>query len=265
MKTKIILVVLVVAAVGLAVALFAVKKQSDDQHATDVSVIVDFSNQVAAANIQLNALHDANVALTNDLAASRQQVAASEEQITQLSNRLTAAAATLVSTKTAFQEQITNLNGRITDLEAQNKALDQRAAELTAAIAQLNATIDETRKQLATSETNRKFVEQELQKQLAQKAELERKFNDLEVLRAQVKKIRTEMFVARRLELMKNDNTGKKGAQLLMQHTVTVAPAAVATPAAKPAVNNYDLNVEVGSDGNVRVIPPLGRTNTAAH
>ncbi len=35
--------------------------------------------------------------------------------------------------------------------------------------------------------------------------------------------------------------------------------------AAQPAAANYDLNVEVGSDGTVKVIPPLGATNNPAH
>jgi len=261
MKTKAVIILLAVAAVGLAVALLVVKKQGDDQHAADVSSITDLSKQVVDANKHLDELGQANVALTNDLAVSRQQLAATGAQVAQLSNSLTAAAATLASVKTSFQSQVTNLTLRINDLEAQNSALDHRAAELASAIAQLNATIAETQKQLASSETNRKFVEQELQKQLAQKAELERKFNDLGILRAQVKKIRDEIFVARRIELMKNDNIGKKGAQLLREHSVTVAPA----PATK-AAGSYDLNVEVGSDGNVRVIPPLGAaTNAAAH
>ena len=65
--------------------------------------------------------------------------------------------------------------------------------------------------------------------------------------------------MARRLQLMKNDNRQKKGAQLLMERTVTVTNA----PAAAP---NYGLNVEVGSDGSVHVIPPLGAaTNAPAH
>ena len=261
MKTKSVIILLAVAAVGLAVALFIVKKQGDDQHAADTSSINDLSKQVVDANKHLDELGQANVALTNDLAVSRQQLAASGAQVAQLSNSLTAAAATLATVKTSFQNQVTNLTLRINELEVQNSALDRRAAELTNAIAQLNATIAETQKRLTSSETNRKFVEQELQKQLAQKAELERKFNDLGTLRAQVKKIRDEMFVARRIELMKNDNTGKKGAQLLMEHNVTVTPA----PAAKPAAN-YNLNVEVGSDGNVRVIPPRGAaTNATAH
>jgi len=260
MKTKAVIILLAVAAVGLAVALFIVKKQGDDQHAVDVSSINDLSKQVVDANKHLDELGQANVALTNDLAVSRQQLAASAAQAAQLSNSLTATTATLASVKASLQTQITNLNLRVTDLEAQNSALDRRAAELTNALAQLNAAIVETQKQLASSETNRKFVEQELQKQLAQKAELERKFNDLGILRAQVKKIRDEVFVARRIELMKNDTTtGKKGAQLLKEHNVTVTPAV-------PPPANYNLNVEVGSDGNVRIIPPLGAaTNAAAH
>jgi len=93
---------------------------------------------------------------------------------------------------------------------------------------------------------------------MAQKAEIEHKFNDLDELRQQVKKVKTDLFVARRLQFMKNDNSQKRGAQLLIERSVSVAPAAPA--------GDYGLNVEVGSDGSVRVIPPLGAsTNAPAH
>ena len=93
---------------------------------------------------------------------------------------------------------------------------------------------------------------------MAQKAEVEHKFNDLNELRQQVRKVKDDLFVARRLQLMKNDNSQKKGAQLLIQRSVP-APTA-------PAPANYGLNVEVGSDGSVKVIPPLGApTNAPAH
>ena len=64
------------------------------------------------------------------------------------------------------------------------------------------------------------------------------------------------MFVARRLQLMKNDNGGKKGAELLMKRNLPVP-----SPAGNKPSPAYDLNVEVGSDGTVKVIPPLGATN----
>ncbi len=52
MKIKIVIVVLAIACLGLGIALFATKKQIDDQHEMDVNSIVDFSNQVLNANIQ---------------------------------------------------------------------------------------------------------------------------------------------------------------------------------------------------------------------
>ena len=265
MKTKIAIVILAVACIGLGIALFATKKQGDEQHATDVSSIVDFSNQVVNANVQLNDFRQTNLALTNDLAASQHELAITEQQADQLSNSLAAASAALNSSKTSLasaQDQISSLNTHITDLETQNKVLDQHATDLTNTIAQLSASIENTRNQLAVAETNRAYIESELQKQVAQKAELEHRFSDLNEVRAQVKKLKDEMFVARRLQWMKNDTGNKKGAELLMQKN---SPSSSASSATNKTPPNYDLNVEVGSDGSVRVIPPMGATNSAAH
>lgn len=257
MKIKIVIVSLAVVCLGLGIVLFTAKQQSEEQHHKDLDAINDFSNQLVGANSHLDELRQVNLQLTNDLTLSRQQTM-------QLSNTLATASATLEQTKSSLlgaKDQITSLNTQIAALEAQNKVLDQRAADLTNTIAQLSSSIESTQNRLAIAETNRVFLEQELQKEMAQKAELQHKFNDLGELRAQVKKIRDEMFVARRLELMKNDNGNKKGAELLIQKTPVVTNTSAATP--RPA--NYDLNVEVGSDGTVKVIPPLGATNSAAH
>jgi len=261
MKTKIAIIVLAVASFGLVIAMFATKKQAEKQHEDDVSSISDFSNQVVNAEVKINDLSQVNIALTNDLAASRTQIALSSQQVEQLSNSLTTITGALKTTQDsldATRGQVASLTMKVGDLEAQNKALDQRAAELTNALVQLNGLIEETRNKLAVSNTDRQFLQAELQKQLAQKAEIEHRFNDLAELRLQVKKIKTEMFVARRTRLDKNGNIFKKGAELLIQRTV-VAPK---PSAAKPG--NYDLNVEVGSDGSVKVIPPLPATNSAA-
>jgi chromosome segregation ATPase len=254
MKTKIVIILLAVACLGLAIALIATKKQSDEQHAVDVQSINSFSNQVVEAKIQVEDLSQANLTLTNDLALSRQQTL-------DLSNSLVSANATLLNTKSSLldaQSQITNLNTQIGDLEAQNKVLDDRANELTNTIARLNAMIDQTSIRLAIAETNRDFLSSELQKQMAQKAELEYKFTDLDEVRAQVKKLKDEMYAARRIELMKSDNGSHHGAELLKVRTPSPSVATNRPP-------NYDLNVEVGTDGSVKVIPPLNATNSAAH
>jgi len=92
---------------------------------------------------------------------------------------------------------------------------------------------------------------------MAEKAELERQFNDLAVLRAQVRKLKSELSISKRLEWIRQGlfATGEeKGGQVLTQMHNTSSNA-------KPAYS-YDLNVEVSADGTVKVIPPL--TNAPA-
>ena len=210
--------------------------------------------QIVEVDGQLKDLSQANLALTNDLALSRQQTL-------DLSNSLATATSALAETKSTLvdaQTQVTNLTIHVNDLEAQNKVLDQRAEELTNTIAQLNDMIALTQAKLSQSETNNAFLQGELQRQMTQKAELERKFNDVNEVRAQVRKLADELFVARRVQLSKTDVGNRKGAELLMARTPQPGSAS-RTPA------GYDLNVEVGSDGSVRVIPPIGGTNQPAH
>lgn len=251
MKSKIVVVVLAVVSVALLIALFATKKQSEERHSTDLTRIEDFSNQVVSVNAKVSEMSQVNLVLSN-------AVTAGQEQMEQLSNHLATVSSTLVEARASLetaQKQITTLNTQVTDLEAQNKALDQRATELTNAIAELTALISDTQAKLARSEGNNAYLQAELQRQMAAKAELEHKFNDLEAVRAQIKKLKSDAFVARRLQLMKNDTSGKKGAELLVTPNRPVA-SETATP-------NYGLNVEVGSDGSVRVIPPLGAPTNA--
>ena len=82
------------------------------------------ANQVVSASVQLKDLGQVNLALTNDLAVSRQE---SQE----LSNSLVAVNATLDGTKSTLataQEQITNLNGRVSDLEDLSKQMPVESA-----------------------------------------------------------------------------------------------------------------------------------------
>ena len=87
------------------------------------------------------------------------------------------------------------MNESNTDLEAQNQALDQRANSLSNTIAAMNAQINLTRAKLATSETNNAFLDAELKQQIAERDELQRKFNDLVVVRTQVRKLRDDLLI----------------------------------------------------------------------
>ncbi|MGB7748239.1 MAG: hypothetical protein WBN75_13235 [Verrucomicrobiia bacterium] len=256
MKSKLGMVVLIVACVGLIAVLVTTKMATDDRLRKDADAIVGLSNQLTTATASLIEVRQVNLILTNDLASSRQEAVTFSNQFTEVSG-------TLANTKASLnyaRNQITNLNSRIASLSAQNQMLDRRTAALTNAIASLNAKIADTQQKLAGSDTNNAFLEKELQQQTAAKAELESKFNNLSTVRAQVKKLHDDMLAARRMEWMRegyDSGTQEKGAQLLMQRTP-------ATGAQRPP--HYDLSVEVGSDGSIHVIPlptnaPAATTN----
>ena len=256
MNTKIGIAILAVACFGFAIALVVIKHQADTQQATDASTILDFSNQIVKANVSIEDLNQANLNLSSDLATNREMTLA-------LSNQLVQTVGTLATTTASLQDaqqQVTNLNVRINDLESQNQVLDQRANTLSNTIAALNTQISLTQAQLASSETNNAFLSSELKRQIAQRAELEHKFNDLAEVRTQVRKLRDDLLVARRLAWIQagiDPTKPLKGGQLLMQRSTPSTKTA--TAAGTPA---YNLNVEVGSDGSVHVISPT--TNAPA-
>jgi len=246
MKTQLGVVILVVVCVGLVVALVAGRKHADNLQKKDAATILDFSNQLTTANLNLDDLRQVNLIYSNDLDASRQT-------LTVLSNQYIATSASLSNTAAALK----TAQDQIADLEVQNRALDQRAADMTNTIANLSTQIAETQMKLVESETNNMFLENELKRQVSEKAELERKFNNLSQVRTQVRKLRDDLLVARRLQWMRegtDPSQQRKGAQVLM------ARGPVTNRVVGPA--HYDLNVEVSSDGSVQVVPTM--TNAPA-
>jgi chromosome segregation ATPase len=266
MKIKTGVAILVVACVGLVIALLVLKKQADDENKKDADAMLDFSNQLTTATANLDDLRQVNLMLTNDLAMSRRELLSLSNSFNETSNALNNTESLLQNA----QSQITNLNDHISDLQSQNQALDERANSLSNTLAGLNAQIAETQEKLTHSETNNAFLTAQLKEQMAQKAELEHKFNDLNDVRSQVRKLREELLSARRLEWMRegtDPTTQTKGAQLLMEHT-PAAPAAAAARATKSKSSTsslFDLNVEIGSDGSVHVTPATNNTSTVTN
>ena len=140
-----------------------------------------------------------------------------------LSNQYVATSASLSNTTAALK----TAQDQIADLEAQNQALDQQVVNMTNTIANLSTQIAETQMKLVESETNNAFLENELKRQVAEKADLERKFNNLSQVRAQVRKLRDDLLIARRLQWMRDGtdpNQQRKGAQLLMARAIRDQP-----------------------------------------
>jgi chromosome segregation ATPase len=253
MKTKIGFVVLGILCLGLAIGLVVTKNQADEKQKADASTILDFSNQWSQASIKVNELLQVNLTLNTDLATNRAVLA-------DLSNNLASVSETVTNVRNSLasaQDQIATQTSRITDLQAQNKLLDDRASALTEQavaltnrINALNVQISDTLRKLAASETNNALLDRQLEQLVEMKAELEHKFDTLEAVREQVKKLREEVVAARRLEWMKNGTDVQlKGVQVLLKQrdAYTTMPSSRGT--------NFGLDVEVGSDGSVRALP----------
>jgi chromosome segregation ATPase len=258
MNNKFGIVLLIAVCVGLGAWLVVVRNQAADRQHEDARQIDTLSNNLSVAQGKLDEEKTLNATLNKDLDDAKKKF---ESAITELTNSFTQVSSNLVVDDAALKasrEDVAKRDAKIADLEQQNAALDKKASELTSQIADLNTQIAEKQKKLAASEGDKAFLEKELKKLIADKAELERQFNDLTVLRAQVAKVKEELNIARRLDWIRQGlyaNADQKGAQRLMQG----GPTPQAKAAARP---NYDLNVEVGSDGSVHVIPPP--TNSAA-
>jgi len=190
--------------------------------------------------------------LTNSLQAK----AAELEKIAQTVNELNASLAkaeaeakAAAAATEAVKQEMAKRDARITELENQNSALDKQAGELKTAITGLEAKIAETQKKLAASEGDRDFLLKELKRMQAEKADLERKFNDLVVLREQLHKLKEELTLARRLDWLRRGLYGAaelKGAERLQRGLRLAAEAKT----------NYSLNVEIKKDGSATVVPP---------
>lgn len=252
MKNLIGIIILAVLCVGLGVVLFTTKKQVEEEKVAATSTILSLSNDVVKTSGYLTEQQQVNTMLTNDLTAARTEFAKLTNKFTDVAATLTKTEASLKASQTAVAER----DQKISALESQNRELDEKAIDLSAALTNLTTQITETQRKLAASEGDKVFLEQELKRLIVEKAELERQFNDLAILREQVSRLKQELSIARRLDWIRKGlfaSDEQKGAQKLMNIRSQPAP---------PPSSIYDLNVEVESDGTVKVIPPL--TNAPA-
>ena len=258
MRTRLGIVVLFLVAIGLGIALITVKRQADKQKSADGSTILTLTNSLVETNRLLSEQKRVSEMLQSDLDTQKKSFGELTNSFSQVSENLIKTEASLKASK----EEVAKLEAKTAELETENQALDKRAQDLTNSITSLTIQIADTQKKLATSEGNKAFLETELKRLMGEKTELERQFSDLTILKARVAKLKEEMNVARRIEWAKQGlfaRTEQRGAQQLLQGAN--APVQAQAKTAKPV---YDLNVEITSDGSVRVVPPATNAVTTA-
>jgi hypothetical protein len=257
MKNRVGVIVLALLCLGLGIALIVVGMNAAKQQRESAGTILDYSNRWSGSSLEVDKQKLKITTLETNLDSQKKALNELSNTYIQVSASLLQTSNTLAKTESALkasQVEITKRDAEISDLATQNKALDKQAMDLSAAITNLTTQILDTQKRLASSEGDKVFLEKELQRLVAEKAELERQFNDLAVVRAQVAKLKEELNISRRIEWIRQGLFGssdQRGAQKLMQGL----PAA--QPSSKTPRPTYDLNVEIGADGSVKVIPPL--------
>ncbi len=249
MKGKSSIVILVVICLALGLGLLLSHNKAVEQKKADDASKQLLSNEVAKTSADLDEQKRVNANLETTLSSR-------VSDLLSVSNKLIATSADLAKTtadaqaaaKTA-QEEMAKRDTKISQLEGQNDELTKKMTDLNVALADLEKQISETERKLSASEGDREFLLKELKRLQTEKVELERQFNDLALLRDQIRKLKDELSVARRLEWIRRGLYGseQKGAEKLQP--------GFATPAGK---TNFDLNVEIRQDGSATVVtnPP---------
>jgi len=253
MKNQTGVIILVLVCIGLGIALITVKVQSSRQHEQESKQLVGYSNDLASATAASNEQVQVTSALYKERDEQKQAFLDLTNNYAKLSGDLAQTSADLAKTQKTMQDEVAKRDAKISELEDKNAALDKETAELGTSITNLTTQITETQRKLSASEGDKTFLEKELKRLMTEKAELERQFNDLTVMKAQVARLKEQLATARRLQWTRDGvyaRAEQKGAQQLLQSGTFAQVAQARTP--KPA---YDLNVEVGSDGSVKVVP----------
>lgn len=250
--------ILVILCLALGGALLVRHQRAIDQAHIDALNIGTLSNELAKASTQRDELRRISLILETNLT-----LRASE--LSEISNRLVSANVTLEKTKNdaqaaaeIYEAEKKKRDTKISELEQENTTLEKQSDDLRGAIGGLEKAIVDTEKKLAASEGDREFLLKELKRLQAEKAELERQFNDIVELRKQVSRLREELSIARRIEWLKKGIFGfseTKGGQLLAQQPTKTSGIATNSKAG-PAGTNFGLQAELRSDGSATISTP---------
>lgn len=250
-----ILAVVVVALVWAVYNLNDTRRQMVAQQQSNEIIIADFSNRWETTRRNLDDQKKVNEHLETNLTDRARQLESLKVEIAALNTDL---AKSRAETKTA-QDEIAKRDAQINSLESKNVDLTKQMGDLQNSIAGLERQINETERKLAASEGNRAELLKNLKRLQDEKSSLEKQLNDLAFVREQVRKLREELTVARRLDWIRRgifQSSQKKGGEALAEmkfrdNAGETAPAA-------------GLDVELKRTGEVKVQPTPAATNAPA-
>lgn len=254
MNARTLCVLLVLALLGLGAGWWQTGRRADDERTRATGQLTTLSNELVTVTLKLAEQRKVNASLESDLVERAAALGVLSNRWATVAGDLQRTEAEAKAAADSARLEIERRDQQIAGLEDERDDLTQRMDLLNGEISGLNTRITDTERKLATSEGDRDQLQRELKRLLAEKAELERRFSDLAVLRDQVRKLKAEMAIARRTDYFRRGlyGTGKKGAQVLSEGFSTVAkvaPVPTSTPSPQP------IEAEVGTDGSLRIRP----------
>ncbi|MCC7374908.1 MAG: hypothetical protein IT581_09640 [Verrucomicrobiales bacterium] len=254
---KVVAGILVVVVGILVWALYSLKEVRQTMAAQQQSnevIILDFSNRWETTRRSLDEQKRVNEVLETNLTDRARSLESSKVEIAGLTTDL---AKSRAETKTA-QDEVAKRDAQISTLENRNGDLTKQMGDLQTAITGLESQITEAERKLATSEGNRQDLLKELQHLQNEKIAMEKQLNDLAFVRDQVRKLKDELTVARRLEWIRRGiytSGSRKGAEAL-----TSSKTAPKEPAKTDAAGG-GLEVELKTSGEVKVSTSTNASN----
>jgi predicted nucleic acid-binding Zn-ribbon protein len=251
MNSRYTTIILGVLCLGLGVGLWVLSTNSQKELERAIGNNNSLSNQLVMTTEdltgKLSEQRAVNARLETNLTVRVEELSTISNRLAQTAAELNRTAAEAKAAAEAAKAEIQARESKIAELEAQKDDLSKRMTGLTNEISGLSSLIKETERKLAASEGDRASLQKELKRLLAEKAELERKFNDLAILREQVRKLKEELSITRRLEFIRKGLYGfeKKGGQVLNEG---IRKTTTETNTAK-----VEINASVSTDGSKSV------------
>ncbi|MGB0421710.1 MAG: hypothetical protein ACPGL0_11125 [Limisphaerales bacterium] len=248
---KTITILLGVTTVFLAVFLYVEMDKANKAKQASQQTIETLTQDLQTANTQLADEKKTTASLTKQLGERTQALETLQTRFTTVTGELKASqqeVSRVSDELSTTRDSLAEKEQQIADLASERDDLSGQMAKLNVDLKDLESLIADTQKKLAASEGDRGFLLEELKRLQTEKAELEKQFNNLAALRDQVRKLKDELSIARRIEWIRKGILGAgntpKGATLLMRGFKRTEPKA-----------NFDLNVELNQEGGVKVLP----------
>ncbi len=200
------------------------------------------SNACQEASLQLHEQKLVNLSLERELTTALESAGTYSNK---LSTALAAGAAkTNLATTPRAESSLPDPT--LLELQEDRNGLTVKLNDLTKALGKVDGELAETKRRLESSEGDREALLRQLKRLQSDRAALLLQFNDIALVREQLRKLKAEQSISRRLEWARRGIYGSpKGAELLRKGLASAAPGSA----------NYNLNVELRRDESPRVLP----------